>query len=733
MFRFRESEISGMVLAGVLGSALLLPVVAGNALAQTREGYGIEEIVVVAQKRAENLQSVPISVAAMTAQTLAKYGVDNSPLDLQMVTPGLQTTQVVSGFAPRIRAIGSTDSTPGNESSVSVYVDGVYIPGPASGLVSLSNIERVEVLKGPQGTLFGRNTTGGLIQVITKDPSQETGGNLSVSYDKYDTKTVKGYATTGLGENVAADLAGRWEDQGDSWGTNIYDGQDAYRVQNRTFRSKVLVTPGENTTITLTGDYYKYKNHVAPFRLEIPSDFYDYNQDLNSKMTGKVWGVSGRVEHEFEFGTLVAISAYRNLNQDTSMDIDLGPTFFQHAFFESYGKSFSQEIQLLSPDSSEIDWIVGAFYFDRKAAFDPVRQEGAILQMVPPPLPPLSALEAYNKQKTTSYALFAQATYPLLENTNLTLGIRYTDDKQDFDGYGLAYPLPGIPNLPPVLELPELVIPDNLNSDKLNYRIVLDYHFTADIMAYVSYNTGYKSGYFNISGFPADSAGPESLEAYEIGIKSELFDNRLRLNASAYHYDFNDVQSIFIVQGAARAINAGSAKVNGVEAEVTAAPVANWNVNLGFNWMPEADYSTFYPCPGPQNPPWGPANYNCSDSRMINAPKWDVTLGTDYTIPSSIGDFNLAVAYQYMSSFPWDANFGIVPGYNTGLYKEPSHSFVNVKAAWTSPREEFNLAVWAKNLTDEEHLVNGNQSSGSGQIGMPGRPRTYGMTIGYQF
>lgn len=731
MARDPESKKMNRALAGLTVSALFGSFSA-PALAQ------IEEVIVTAQKRSENLQRVPISISALTSDALESFGVEHSPLELQFVTPGLQTTQVVSGFAPRIRGVGSTDSTPGNENSVSVYVDGVYIPGPANGLISLSNTERIEVLKGPQGTLFGRNTTGGLIHVITRDPSDETSGNLSVSYDNFDATILSGYFTTGLSDTVAMDIAGRWENRGDGWGNNLYDGSDSYKTDNTSLRSKALITPGTDTTITLSADYYEYDNDIAPFRLEEPSGYYDYSQDLNSVMDGDTWGVSANIRHDFEFATLVSISAYRDLDQSTTMDIDLSPTFFQHAFFDSYGKSFSQEFQLHSPDSSAFKWIVGLYYFDREAAFDPGAQRGALLSLAFSP--PLDLFEIYNKQDTTSYAAFAQATYPVFERTNLTLGIRYTEDEQDYEGFSKSYPLSGDT---PVDISPK--VKDSLDADEVTYRIALDYQFTDDVMGYVSYNTGFKSGFFNISGFPADSAGPETLDAFEIGIKSELIDNRLRLNAAAYYYDFEDVQTQYILQGQAVAVNAGSATIQGLEMDATAALTENWNIRLGFNWMPKAEYDDFAPCPGPQNPPWafppGSATYECSDSDMINAPEWDVSLTTNYVIPTTAGDFSLAVAYQYMSDFPWDADFGTVTDafglgtvYNPdGVFTEPSRHLINAQAKWTLPHDQISVAIWGRNLTDEKYLVNGNQSAGSGEVGMPGEPRTYGLKLYYEF
>jgi len=176
MSEFTHPNSRGRRSTGLFAGTLFLSICSMAVQVQAQ----LEEVVVTAQKRTESLQSVPISVTALTENALESYGLDRTPLDLDMAVPGLQTTQVVQAFEPRIRGIGTTDATPANESAVSVYVDGVYVPGSASGMLSLADIERVEVLKGPQGTLFGRNTTGGLIQVITKDPSQETGGTLSL-------------------------------------------------------------------------------------------------------------------------------------------------------------------------------------------------------------------------------------------------------------------------------------------------------------------------------------------------------------------------------------------------------------------------------------------------------------------------------------------------------------------------------------------------------------------------
>jgi iron complex outermembrane receptor protein len=240
-------------------------------------------------------------------------------------------------------------------------------------------------------------------------------------------------------------------------------------------------------------------------------------------------------------------------------------------------------------------------------------------------------------------------------------------------------------------------------------------------------------------------------------VKSELFDHRLRLNASGYHYDISNLQTFFVVLGHANVTNAGAAKINGADFEGTFIPLSdndNWNINFGGNYMPDAHYVKYAPCPGPTLP-WiniPAAGYDCSGKRLLQTPVWDLNLGTDYTIPSSVGPFNLAVVYHYTSHFVWDADYGpvsygvlaglpslvqpgIQPGtpYSTSALREPAHSFVNLQVQWTSPKDDLTVSAWAKNLTGTKYLVNATQSVGWGREVLPGAPATYGATVGYHF
>ncbi|MAX13967.1 MAG: hypothetical protein CMN59_00430 [Sphingobium sp.] len=216
---------------------------------------GPQDIIVTAQRRSERLQDVPISVAAITSTQLQSAGV-NSLFDVALLAPGVKIQQYNGGILPMIRGVSSKIVGAGLEPPIATYVDGVYIGSPFSTTFSFNNVERIEILKGPQGTLFGRNATGGLIQIVTRDPKQEPGGTMKLSYGNFDTVEGSFYVTGGLTDNLAIDLSGRLSTQGKGWGTNLANGRDVNKLYHDAgIRSKLLFTPTDDLEIRITGDY----------------------------------------------------------------------------------------------------------------------------------------------------------------------------------------------------------------------------------------------------------------------------------------------------------------------------------------------------------------------------------------------------------------------------------------------------------------------------------------------
>jgi iron complex outermembrane receptor protein len=677
------------------------------------EGNAVADIVVTAQKRSQNLQDVPISITAIDADTLQRRSVSGT-LDLQSVIPGFQSSQVTSAATPALRSLGSTEPSPGNEGSVALYVDGIYYATQNSGLFSFPDIERVEVLKGPQGTLFGRNATAGLINIITRTPSQTPTGELTLGYGNFDTFRATGYFSTGLTQDVAASISGVYANQGKGWGRNLFTGRDAFKAEEVGVRGKVYVTPGPNTRITLAASYNEQRNDIGSAFLPEGAPAFTVNINLPPRVKTRDWGVSGRIEQDLGFASLVSITAYRDNVTDFAVDQDRSPLAIIDALLTNRTHAFTQEVQLVSDASSKLEWIFGGFYMSRSASVDPVSIGGLGLAPFG-----LANQSIFGTQTTKSISGFAQATYPILENTRVTAGLRYTSDRTTYDGEAVLTLLD--PAIPPI------TLPDpnsgSRTDSKLTYRFVVDQKIGSTLL-YASYDRGFKSGFFNMNGFPATSVKPEVLDSLQLGVKGDLFDRRLRFDAAAFFYDYSNIQIVFVQNGAAIAVNAGNARINGFEFNLTALPVRGLNLTAGVTWLPKARYGTFDPCPAVTV-----AGDTCNGSRTIRSPRISLALGADYTFETDIGNFTPAASFNYSSSFPWvaAANQPTVP-----TFSEDAYGVVNASFSWTSTLERFNASIWARNLNDARYSVYGTNDA-FGNWTVAAAPRTFGGTIGVKF
>jgi iron complex outermembrane recepter protein len=425
----------GLLLAPGAVSAQSTPATDSDAVSE-----GIEDIVVTAQRREERLQDVPIAVTAISGTQLTNSGVATTQ-DLVTVTPALTISQNGGTFLPRLRGIGASFGGPGIENSIATYVDGVYIAAAPASLFSLAGVERVEILKGPQGTLFGRNATGGLIQVVTKKPSELFSGSISGSYGNYDTVGGDAYMTDGFAPGLAIDVAAHVSFQRDGFGRNRFLGTDANRTdRDLAFRSQVHFENG-GTSIRLAVDYSKVEGSPFEFRRS-PYDIstlgpilenqspWDTNSNLPYYSATQSYGISLTGNQELGFADLVSISAARGARLFTQLDADTTPTNGFTVDFREKDKQFSQELQLVSKPGSAVNWLLGGYLFDARSRYSPVNLNfGPILQN---PSVRLATLRTFNSQETRSYAMFGQVTVPLGEATRLTGGLRYTIERKRF-------------------------------------------------------------------------------------------------------------------------------------------------------------------------------------------------------------------------------------------------------------------------------------------------------------
>jgi iron complex outermembrane receptor protein len=692
------------------------------AAAARTPSAALEEIVVTAQKRSENLQRVPITISAVTNKDLETRGI-RSAFDLNVTIPG--TTVVRSLNSPIIftRGVGLAAPTPGNENTTAVYVDGVYYMAPIASVFSLTNIERIEVLKGPQGTLFGRNATGGLISIITREPKHETGGNISVSYGNFDTVTANGYLTTGLSEKVAGDVAFYVSNQGKGWGHNLVTGNEVYSRNESAIRSKLLLTPADDWKITLAGDYgySDDANGLAkqPVRGTLvadgspaPASIWDIAQVVDPYGKTRNFGGSVRVEHLLGWADFVSLSAYRKVTNRLYYDIVAGRTPGAILRFDPEVADWkTQEFQLQSPAGNKVKWIVGFYYLNGFAAYLPLAQSATVNGPV---------TNRYVRQKTQSYSAYAQTTFPIFDATNLTLGIRGTIDRRHALGYVQA-PSGSISS--------QADLAHTWKSP--TWRIALDHQFSPDVTAYLSYNRGFKSGVFSSTGLGPTSkpAGPEKLDAIEGGIKSELFDSRVRMNISAFHYNYRDQQvsinQVVNGQTATVFVNAAKSNIYGGELETAAKITDQLQVQGSVAYL-HARYSSFpaAPCLRPRaGGGYIPFNCDASGNDMARSPRVTFNVGADYTVRVGESSVKASVNYYYNDGFFWDASDRL---------KQKSYDILNGQLAYIDPSGKWEAKVWARNLLNSEYYTFVS-SGNSGDTGSPGEPRTYGVTISYKF
>lgn len=726
----------------VVAASISLPIDVALAQNAPAANGGLEEIVVSAQRHAESAQDVPIAITALSGSQLASAGV-NTLADMAQVTPGLQFQAIGATSVPFLRGIGSAVTPAGSESTVALFVDGVYVAAQAASLMSLTNVDSIEVDKGPQGTLFGRNATGGVIQVRTRRPSQESRLDVNVGYGNYETADGSLYGTTGISSTLAADVSLSYHNQRDGYGTNLLNGSDVYKGYDYVGRSKWLWTPSDVTEVTFVADWERLLSQTGfatrlPNKGELGLDqrglagfqysggFYDV--DLNFPSFNVTETKGGSVDWLQQLGglNLRSISAYHKQDVHAQVDFDLSPNSGSHQTFRPSQKTFSEELQLLSPDGSKLNWVAGLYYYQDTSGYHPV-----FIDYPQPNAAGLNDTTIDSEMKTKSWSAFGQTTIPLPAETRLTLGVRYTKDKRDFR---LDQTAPAAP-------------PANVSQvgsetwPKTTFRVGLDHRFTQDALAYVQASTGFKSGLFNpmtvqsVPGQPASvplAVQPEKITAYEVGLKSDWLENRLRFNIAAFYYDYKDQQVNAFIGSTRTLLNAASSKIKGIDFEFTGKPTdlltLSWTgsfLHARYDNFPSAPL--FLPAPAP-----GTGNivspFDASGKDDVNSPTFTTTVAANYGVPLGANRLDLNANAYYNSGYYFDF---------ANTRKQDNYTWLNASVKYTFGKNAaYHVSVYSDNLLDEKVYASVNQV-GRGPAGLFGgdsltvrAPRTYGIRFG---
>ena len=719
---------------------------------------GIADIVVTANKRSENMQKVPIAITAVTSDRLTQVGI-TSTKDLAQVVPGLVIQTSLSGTQAHLRGVGTTALSAGTENSIATYVDGVYILSLNGALAQLNSIDQIEVLKGPQGTLFGRNATGGVISIRTKDPSHDFGGNFNLRYANYNTVSGQAYLTAGVTDKVAADIAAFVSIQGDGWGKNLFNGQDVNKLDQYAVRSKWLIEPTDKDTLRLIGDYSEirgnYLNSFAPFTpvnygpgattaaqrpdlapyvasgalapfavvgdpYTFKGSFYDIDMAQQPRYLFKTGGGSLQWDHDFDVVRLTSITAYRRAFNSVAWGNVPVPADRANASWREKESQFSQELQLTSGTGSSVKWVLGLYYLNGKAEYTDFAITGTTVA-------PLQSLGFRSKVTTESGAAFGQATVPLWTGANITGGLRYTIERRGVNGFTqLTFlPVAGGGSLQTGLT------DAHTTFKKLTWRIAFDQQLAPGILAYASYNRGFKSGLYNSIPPSADVIQPEVLDAYEAGLKTDLLDRRVRLNVAGFYYDYKNLQVTVFTPTSAVLQNGAKARIYGADVDLTAKVMDHLTLTAGGTLMkseflsyPNAGFFT----PQPASAGGGAVGTigSAKGNKLPYAPDFTFNVGAAYTTPIGDGTFNANVNYSY--SGRWYAG-------PDNIASQPAYGLLDGSINYTFPGDHIQAGIWARNLTDKKYRVFiAEQGNPGGYFqGLVGAPRTYGVSLGYKF
>ncbi len=739
--------------------AALLAGAAYPAFAQTpaaSEGeQGLADIVVTAERRETNLQDTPIAITAVTAEGLRAQGVQVIN-DLAATVPNLTSTTGPQGSADAnffVRGVGQFDFIVTNDPGIGVYVDGVYLGRTVGAMLDSGDINRVEVLRGPQGTLFGRNTLGGAVSITSKAPRTDAFGfEGRATYGSRNRIEIEAGIDAPLGGDNGLRVYGFYRKQ-DGFARRAFDGLDFGRPDRHGIKARLRLAPADNVTIDLAADYSLDTSNPAPSVLRAiaplpffppaaaadiqnPANFYRVFSSNSPNARNRVYGFSGTISLDLGGATLKSITAYRNLDGFSTSDPD-GTRFRPYdQNTDTDQNQFSQELQLSGKALDDrLDYLVGGYFMRERAVqelrlcFAPISNSTAV------PFGPCNTWTQGNNQLTKSYAIFGQARFNATEALSITLGGRYTwDDKsivsnQFFDfradavGPGAVFGF----GFPPALLGQRIVTPivTNLPAARSfrQFTPKVGVEYQADnLLLFASYTKGFRSGGFNgrliAPQATVPTYNPDTNDAFEAGFKSDFADRRVRLNGTIFYQKYKGIQQTISDPAVQfRVANAGDAELYGFELELNALPAEGLRLDASVGYT----NSKFVNVPASV----GPINGN----RLPFSPEWTLALGAQYRIAVA-GDWSVTPRVD----FRYQARTFFSP-FNLPFEQQDGYGLLDARITLANRGDRFTLAAYGKNLTDKQYYTFGQNALAAQGVAYTylGRPREFGVTAGFAF
>jgi iron complex outermembrane recepter protein len=671
----------------------------------------IEEVIVTAERRESSLQKTPVAISVFSEEFLKDSSV-RSIQDVAPYSPGLSYTQVSNFPQLNMRGIGLEQINMGGEPGVAFHIDGVYVARPFVNDAVFLDLERVEVLRGPQGTLYGRNATGGSVNLISNGPSDAFESEVSATLGDYDRVRLTAMASGPLGRPEVRGRISAVSDERDGYLDNLADGKSLEDSQVRSVRGELDFDLSNSLTLAIAGDYMKQDDKGPMFR---PGDIPGTAALFGGRLTGDPWkvfvdgpsdqeveasGLSARLSWDLENFSLTSLTGYRRSSFDLNSDLDGTDFFLVNEDLHEDATQFSQEFQIASVRDDGLQWLVGAYFFHEDADLDyifPIPLFGTTIRFV-------------SEQETTAYALFGQASYAITDRLTLTAGLRYSDDEKKGSTEQTFFVVGNVD------------IDDSWQA--WTPRIVADYRLTDTSFAYVSIARGFKAGGINTGSLQTAAYDPEYVWNYEIGLKSRYFDDRLQTNIAAFYYNYDDLQVTQFAVGRTFIENAADAKGRGIEIEATALFGAHMSLHVAAAYLDTefAQYEaldTFRPQLGV---------LDLEGNELPRAPNFKASVVAQYDQPlSSGGMLSTRLEYQHQDDFYFTS-------FNTGYANGGRFDLLNARIAFTSPGQRWELAAFGKNLTDEEYeLATTVSGINAGTLELYGAPRTYGFEARLRF
>lgn len=694
--------------------------------AEQADTGSLEEVTVTARRRAESLQKVPVSISAFTSNQIERRAV-TSIVDIGRIVPNMVSFQNVglptaTGFF--LRGVGQDESISTSDPAVATYIDGIYVARQVANNSYLYDIERIEVLRGPQGTLYGRNTSGGAIRIITRKPDEEMRMNLAGSYGNYDRWDLKASASGPLSDKIFASLAAFTAQQDKGFSFNSTLNERSWTRDSTGVRGQIRFVPNENLDIMISAEYVK-ETPTPPLPTNaVGGAFTDDYFTVVSGEPGNEQNLESQaytMNIEWQVGevSVTSITGYRELDQAFRNDISDLPVPAWILDTDATFKQWSQEIQATGTLFNErLDWVFGLFYMDEN-------NDMTIIDEVF--LPPFLVLN-FNKtleNDAKSFAAFAQFNFRITDDLSLTAGGRWTREKKTIE-VNQMFGIPGFPEfgLFPLFGTQEVI---DAGGDvapvfkEFNPKVGLEYQFTDDIMAYVSFTQGFKSGGWNarvFNQFEFLNIEPESVDSYEIGIKSEWFDNKLRLNLTYFYADYDNfiITAVSPITGNFITINAAKAAIDGLELDFVARPVQGFDVygfvGLMWNRYKELDPGVVFSI----------------DNEIKRTPDFTFQIGFTYTHPvSDNGNLIWNTDFSYKAKL-----FNGVS--NTPFEAAPSQEILNASLSYEFIDQGVTVSVACRNCLDDEYFLSTLDFSVFGfATQYPGEPRTYFVSAKWNF